>query len=87
MEKLEIGLEHLKGIKEPCGVVVWINMLSVLHLHLPISARMLSSGVISYFGNNHLSDHIYMLTSVIREVMLNNRSAIVAPSMSLVKTG
>jgi hypothetical protein len=43
MERLEIGLEHLKGIKVLFGVVVWMLMLCALLLLLLISQRMLSS--------------------------------------------
>ena len=40
MERLEIGLEHLRDIKVQFGVAVWILMLCVLQLLRLISQRM-----------------------------------------------
>lgn len=39
MERLETGLEHLKGTKGLCGVAAWILMPYVLHLLQLISQR------------------------------------------------
>jgi hypothetical protein len=43
MERLEIGLEHLKGTKVQFGVVAWMLMLCGQQLLPLISQRMLSS--------------------------------------------
>ena len=40
MERLEIGLEHLKGTRAQCGVAAWIRMLYALHLAQRTSLRM-----------------------------------------------
>ena len=49
MERLEIGLEHLKGTKVLCGVAAWIPVPYVLQLLLLISQRM------SFFFNAKLT--------------------------------
>lgn len=49
MERLEIGLEHLKGTKVLCGVAAWIPVPYVPQLLLLISQRM------SFFFNAKLT--------------------------------
>ncbi|XP_070030562.1 uncharacterized protein LOC107808014 isoform X5 [Nicotiana tabacum] len=81
MVRLEIGLEHLKDIKEQYGVAAWTQMHCVLHLALLTSLRIkiwdaLTGDELHSFAHKHIvracafsEDTNFLLTGGVEKVL------------------